>query len=115
MSYVQPIEITSASSGWGVNLTNADPDLVQLLIDAVERKLLLRYVDYLTPADPGPVELYPDVKLAVMMQVARLYSRRNTPNGWTQFGTEVVVRVNRFDPDIADLLVDYEPAHLAVI
>ena len=41
-----------------------------------------------------------NVQVAVTMQAARLYKRRNSPEGVTGFGDLGVVRVTGIDPDI---------------
>lgn len=48
-----------------------------------------------------------DVKLAALIQGARLWKRKDSPEGVAGFGEFGVVRVNRIDPDVADLLRPY--------
>jgi hypothetical protein len=73
--------------------------IVDQVIAAVETSLAA------THDIPDPATA--DVRLAVTMQVARLLQRRRTPEGIMQFGGEVAIRVNRFDPDIDRLLAPY--------
>lgn len=59
------------------------------------------------PAPPA------DAVQGVLMQCARLYRRRFTPEGISTFGTDFALRVNRFDPDIDALLDRYKRWSLA--
>lgn len=51
-----------------------------------------------------PAEWTPNVRLACLMHAARLYKRKNSPEGVAGFGEFGTVRVSRFDPDVEDLL-----------
>ena len=81
-------------------------DVIQPVIDAVEARLAETH-EIPTPAPA-------DAKLAICMQVARYLKRRKTPEGVIQFGAEVALRVNRFDPDIEAMLCRFEPARLGL-
>ena len=105
MSHLRPAEVRAWAD------VSAGDTVVEPVIDAVETKLAERYIDYL---DEGGA-LKPDVRVALLMQVSRLLARRQTPNGIAQFGTELAMRVSRWDPDIDDMLGDYKRAPLGVI
>lgn len=64
--------------------------------------------NYTLPATPGE-----DIRLATMMQAARLYRRRATPEGIFAVGDFGPFRVSALDPDIAALLQPYKVYHLA--
>jgi hypothetical protein len=87
---------------WG-EITAEDGTIIPV-IAAVEELLA---DDYDVP-DPVPER----VKLAETMQVSRLLKRRKTPEGVAQFGSELALRVDRFDRDIDMLLRSCEPARL---
>lgn len=76
-------------------------ETIQTCVDAVEASLLTTY-------DFDPDDCPADVFQAVLMQSARLYRRRTTPDGIATFGQDFAVRVNRFDPDIDALLEPYK-------
>lgn len=44
---------------------------------------------------------------ATLLAAARLWKRRSTPEGVLGLGTEGVIRVGRFDADVADLLAEF--------
>ena len=56
---------------------------------------------------PADVEQADDWDQAHIMQAARLWDRRNTPNGIGGFGDFGAVRISRLDPDVAELLAPY--------
>ena len=84
----------------------ASDELIESVIDAVDA-LLSETHDL---PDPVPA----DAKLAVLMQCARLLRRRKTPEGIAVFGTDVAIRVSRFDPDINAMLTRIEPTRLGL-
>jgi hypothetical protein len=59
----------------------------------------------LLPADLEDWE--EDANLGLIMQAARLYKRRRSPEGVAGFAEFGVVRVSRVDPDVAELLKPY--------
>jgi hypothetical protein len=61
-----------------------------------------------------PTPMPPDAEVAVLMQCSRILRRRKTPEGVAVFGSDVAIRISRFDPDINALLCNYEPARLGV-
>jgi hypothetical protein len=74
-------------------------ELLELVIDAALEHLDRDYVI----ADTA--DLTATEALAVTMQVARLWKRRDTPEGRAAFGGEVAVLVTRFDDDVHAMLV----------
>lgn len=82
----------------------ASDELVESVIDAVDA-LLSETHDI---PEPAPA----DAKLAVLMQCSRLLRRRKTPEGVAVFGSDVAIRISRFDPDINAMLSRFEPARL---
>lgn len=90
-----------AVAEWGKFPAPLGGELVALeaTIDAVESAVARSHTV------PDPME--PDFKQAVLMQSVRLWLRRQSATGISQFGPEFVVRVNRFDPDIDDLLAPF--------
>lgn len=82
----------------------AEDAVIILVINAVDALLSETHnVPTPTPAD---------VELAVLMQCSRLLRRRKTPEGVAVFGSDVAVRISRFDPDINAMLSRFEPARL---
>lgn len=63
--------------------------------------------------DPAPADWagYEHIVEGATMLVARLYRRKNTPDGVAMFGGDTIAYVRRVDPDIAQLLQlgDYAP------
>lgn len=83
-----PVELAStALAGWTPNI-NADVGLVDF-----------------PPDERAPeVDWPPTIFQAVVMQSARLYKRRSSPEGVAGFGDLGIVRVTTFDPDIEAML-----------
>lgn len=75
--------------------------------DALVGVVLAAVVDHLATKYDVPAE-YPDaVALAVRIQVARWWKRRDAPGGTVEVGPDgAVVRVG-FDPDLTDILGPY--------
>lgn len=94
---------------WGKlgTLSGPEEELMQLVLDAIDAHLDARY-DLDVVDDAGEVvgtrRDDPDVRLAVTMQAARLWKRRNSPEGVAGVGDLGVVTVERFDPDVDRLL-----------
>lgn len=55
-------------------------------------------------ADPAPADWAADVKQGAKMLAARLFRRKNSPNGVEAFAVAGPVYVRRNDPDIAMML-----------
>jgi hypothetical protein len=51
-----------------------------------------------------PITWPSNVEQAVLMQGAKLYKRRNSPEGYAGFGDMGVVRVTALDPDVETML-----------
>lgn len=83
--------------------------LVQRVVDAVTLFIKGRYE--LLDADEALWGA--DAQLAVIMQAARLYKRRRSPEGVAGFGEMGVVRISRIDPDVAELLAAYHVPSIA--
>lgn len=78
-------------------------------VDALLERVLTAVVAHatLTLAAPGE-DAEPEVvalwEQALLMQCARIWKRRDTPEGVIHWGPDGVVRVNRFDADVQELL-----------
>lgn len=70
--------------------------LLQRVIDA-SAEVLER--DYVITIPPTATE-----ELAVIMQSARYWKRRDTPEGRSAFGGDIAVTITSFDPDIDAML-----------
>lgn len=84
-------------------LTHRTPVIDGILTDclaATVELVDLRLGPWVIPTDPWPA----NVEEAVLLQAARLYKRRNSPEGVTGFGDLGVVRITALDPDIDQLL-----------
>lgn len=78
----------------------SDRELQRVLTAAI-RGVQLRVEDWRTWTD----EDITTMNQAVIMQTARLWSRKSSPNGVAGFGGDgAVVRFSRFDPDIDSML-----------
>lgn len=77
--------------------------LWQLALDAVE--------DHFTNSDgytpPTDWETLPTVQVGLLMQAARLIKRSGSPDGVAGWGEMGVIRISKFDPDIAEQLSNY--------
>lgn len=96
--------VSAASvAAWGRFKAPADPSedlvLLELVIDAAELYIRENYVlaDELT--------LTATEELAIIMQCARLWKRRDTPEGRSAFGGDIAVTITSLDPDVDALLV----------
>jgi hypothetical protein len=75
-------------------------------IDAALQRCLDGVVSHLTPRlgswvpEPWPTH----IEQATLIQAARLYKRRNSPEGVAGFGEMGVVRVSTLDPDVEALI-----------
>jgi hypothetical protein len=91
----------TSSSGTTVALSADDTALLEQVVSAVTVHVAHTYT-YAGDTMPD------DYTQAIVMQSARLWERRNTPNGVAGFGEFGAVRVSRLDPDVAALLGPYE-------
>jgi hypothetical protein len=88
----------------GIGTTNvSDADEIQRCLDAAVAYLTYRCAITLDESDVPIVT--DDVRRACVMLTARLFSRRNSPEGAAGFGDFGVVRVTRIDPDIEAMLL----------
>ena len=97
-------DITEATAAIGT--TNAsDAGEIQRCLDAAIAYLTYRCeIVNDTEEPPAPI-VTDDVRRACVMLTARLFSRRNSPEGAAGFGDFGVVRVTRIDPDIEAMLL----------
>lgn len=78
-----------------------DDALLGQFVDATNAKVRAWPAAFGVVADPG----WPgDVVLGANLLAARLWSRRNSPNGVAAFGDQGAVYVQRNDPDLAMML-----------
>lgn len=56
------------------------------------------------PDEDATAEVVALWEQALLMQAARIWKRRDTPEGVIHWGPDGVVRVNRFDADVQELL-----------
>lgn len=93
---------TADVAAWGAFEEPTGPVLVQLertLAAAVERLEAHYYYD-----DP----MTATQELAVLMQTARWWKRRQTPEGRSAFGGDIAVSITEFDPDVHAMLTPRE-------
>lgn len=109
---IQPsLETFKARLGIDATITDSD-DVLTWCLDVARGWVLDRI--YAVPVDYG--DTHPECVDAVLIIAARLYARRNSPEGvagWNELG---VVRIVASDPDVSALLerhVDYGNAGLA--
>lgn len=93
--------VTAAQvAAWGRFSVPTDPTelaVLEALVSGVQSQLgRLYYLD-----DP----LTDDQTTAILLQSARLWARRNTPEGRSSFGGDVAVSVTKADDDVEMLLV----------
>jgi len=79
-----------------------DPQL-QVRVDAVNAQVRRWPVAQVAAGQPDWA-MAADVVLGANMLAARLYRRKNSPDGVLPFGAEGAVYVQRNDPDVAQLL-----------
>jgi len=96
----------------GTGLPAADTTRVERIADAVNS--WVRTLPVASPVDAAsPVDWtgYAHIVEGATMLGARLYRRKNTPDGVAVFSGEGIAYVRRTDPDIAQLLAlgDYAP------
>ncbi len=85
--------------------TDEDEALLVRVIEAVEAHVAHTH---LVPVPVAPDTDRPaDFDQAIIMAAARLWDRRNTPNGIGGFGEFGSVRVTSIDPDVTSLLAPY--------
>lgn len=81
----------------------ADDAALQQVVDAVNAKV--RGFRVVSVADgAGDWTNFPNVVQGAVMLAARLFRRRNTPDGVLAFGGDAPLYVQRNDPDVALLL-----------
>lgn len=95
------MDVTAATvAAWGkfpLPAAGGDLDLLESVVAAVTAHVERNYyVD-----DP----LTDDQALAMVMAAARLWKRRQTPEGIQQFGDQIALRISSIDPDVERLLV----------
>jgi Phage gp6-like head-tail connector protein len=83
----------------GVKSTDADANLQQALDAAVAWVNSRVY-----PVDQDPATRHIDVTQAILILAARVYARRNSPEGVAGWGDLGVVNIATSDPDINRLL-----------
>ena len=76
-----------------------DEALVDLVIAAVTAHVI---DNYRVPDDPA--EFTDAQNMAVLLQAARLWKRKDTPQGTAAFADVAAIRVDRLDGDVAVLL-----------
>lgn len=91
---MNPRELATAAAQWS-KLTAPDPALEQC---AAAVATLIATLSHVTR--PWP----PDIELGATMLTARLYRRRNSPNGVESLTDMGATYVSRYDSDIARLL-----------
>lgn len=97
--------VTSASvAAWGRFDVPADAelDLLDTLVDAALEHLARYYA-------LDPLALTATQTIAVTMQVARWWKRRDTPEGRDAFGGDIAVSISAFDADV-DAMLQPRPA-----
>lgn len=88
-------------AAWGNFKAPTDASLLALLESTTQASIdHLAAFYYITDVD----DLTPVQLTAVLMQTARLWKRRETPEGRSAFGGDVAVTITAFDPDIHALL-----------
>lgn len=93
------ITIDDVAAWLGITTRNAAIDsMMQRCLDAVVSNVADRIGSWVPEPWPSNVET------AVLMQSARVYKRRSSPEGVAGFGDLGVVRVTLLDPDVVDLL-----------
>ena len=92
--------ITAADvTGWTDDL-GSDPDALAVVVAAVNA-----WVDTLPASTLGPGGGWPDYMTAgAVMLAARIYRRRNSPNGIESMTDLATTYVTRYDPDISRML-----------
>lgn len=95
--------VTAASvAAWGrfALPTGDELALLELVTEAAELHLRTYYV----MEDLDTFVLTATEELAVTMQAARLWKRRDTPEGRSAFGGDIAVTITSMDPDIDAML-----------
>lgn len=80
----------------GAPFTGDDLTLMELVVAAVTGHVEKHFI----VSDP----MTDSQELAITMQCARLWRRRDTPEGVLAFGDLGAVRVSRLDPDVEEML-----------
>lgn len=76
--------------------------------DLAQMDLVLAAVEaHVAQGHTRPITAAPDYELAVVMQSARVYKRRNSPEGVVSFGEDGAIRVSSIDRDVAALLAPF--------
>lgn len=106
-----PLDVADLAA-WGKlgALSPADETLAAAVIDAVDAHLADRYT---LEVDGTSILDRADIRLARLMWAARLWKRRNSPEGVAGFGDLGVIRISRTDPDLAALLEPYARVSIA--
>lgn len=93
------MSVTAADvAAWGKFPVPTGTDLT--LLEGVVAAVADHLDTYYQLSDPPT----PSQQLAVLMQCARLWRRRDTPDGIVAFDELGAIRVSRMDPDVVELL-----------
>lgn len=84
---------------WGKITTSSEDALIQRVLDAV--------IDRAETDYDLPIEYPPSVHLALCMSCARLWHRRDTPQGITPASEFGQIRIGSFDADVDNLLAPW--------
>lgn len=84
---------------WSKITTTTEDALIQRVLDAV--------VDRAETDYDLPIAYTPSIEQALSMAVARLWKRRDTPEGVSAFADAGVIRVGSFDADVDNLLAPW--------
>lgn len=84
---------------WGKITTSSDDALIQAVLDAV--------VDHVETLHDLPSSYSPAARQAVIMQCARLWKRRDTPEGVLNFQDSGVIRIGNLDNDVQTMLAPF--------
>lgn len=98
--------ITTANVADYLDLKNRTDPHLQVAVDAVNA-LVSRLPDIHLdedPTDPALTVWAPDTKLGAIMLGARIWKRRNSPNGIEALNEGGATYVSRYDSDIARML-----------
>lgn len=83
-------------------LSSDDRQLMSEIVQAIDDHLGEFYD--LDDGSGGSIITRDDIRLARIMWAARLWKRRNSPEGIAGFGDLGIIRISRTDPDLASLL-----------
>lgn len=93
----------ASTTGSTLGVTDETRSILERVIAATEAHMEANYLAPVAVDGDRPA----DWELALTMQSARLWERRNTPNGIGGFGEFGAVRIAGVDPDVARLLSPY--------